>query len=150
MFYLFISTFQSALNTCGKSTEALIEVASAKYLLLVANSHFSTLSLSLSVLVPSSEADVLLVEKNDTSCKSSLHANVTRTMSGLAYDLPEGETDKSGHSSAGESSAEFHSAYEDFHPNLIPGKPPHEAGSPADDFYPPQRASLQLTLHLPY
>ncbi|KAF8436935.1 hypothetical protein L210DRAFT_983857 [Boletus edulis BED1] len=52
-------------------------------------------------------------------------------MSGLAYDI---EADRSGSSSAGEESAEFHSARGD-----LPEYPPHDTGGPEDDFYsPPQ------------
>lgn len=70
-------------------------------------------------------------------------------MSGLAYDAPENEVDRSGHSSAGESSADFHSVREDFHPNWSPGNFPHDAGGP-DSFYSPPRMSPQLSSNLSY
>ena len=67
--------------------------------------------------------------------------NITRTMSGLAYDVPGSD---SGPSSAGGLSTDFHTVRGDFYPHWTPGNPAHDAVGPADDFYPPPRMSPQL------
>ncbi|KAG9318284.1 hypothetical protein JVU11DRAFT_368 [Chiua virens] len=66
-------------------------------------------------------------------------------MSGLAYDAPESETDKSGPFLAGFSTV-IHTTpagtYYNGYQNLPPGTSPHDAGDLVDDFYPSPQASV--------
>lgn len=75
-------------------------------------------------------------------------------MSGLAYDVPESDTDNLGLSLAGGSSTHVYShsggPHPNNHPNWAPATYAYDAGGPANDFYQPPRAYPNLRSTCPF